>query len=71
VIWECFHQNLTLFILVKERPRNDVEEAYTKQENIKSVNNDLLQLRRNKITSLNQSASLSDKDKKKYPDGLK
>jgi hypothetical protein len=56
---------------VEERLRNAVVDAYTKEGNESSVNGDLLQLRRNKITSLKQWASLSEEDKKKYPDGLK
>ncbi len=56
---------------MEERLRNAVVDAYTKEGNESSVNGDLLQLRRNKITSLKQWASLSEEDKKKYPDGLK
>ncbi len=60
-----------MFILVEEVLRNAVVEAYTKEGKESSVKRDLLELRRNGITSLKQWASLSVEDKKKYPDGLK
>jgi len=56
---------------VEESLRNAVVDAYKKEGNESSVNGDLLLLRRNKITSLNQWASLSDEDKKNFPYGLK
>ena len=56
---------------MEEQLRNAVLDAYAKEGNESSVNGDLLQLRRNKITSLKQWALLSEKSKKKYPDGLK
>ncbi len=56
---------------MEERLRNAVAEAYTKEGKGNSVERDLLLLRRNKMVSLSQWASLSNEDKKKYPDGLK
>ncbi len=58
-------------LLVEEALRNAVVEAYTKEGKQNSVKRDLLELRRNEITTLKQWASLSTEDKKKYPDGLK
>jgi hypothetical protein len=56
---------------VEERVRTAVADAYTKEGNESSVNGDLLLLRRNKITSLKQWASLSEESKKKYQDKLR
>ncbi len=56
---------------MEEQLRNAVLDAYAKEGNESSVNGDLLQLRRNKIISLKQWASLSPEDKKVFPKGLK
>ncbi len=56
---------------MEEQLRNAVVDAYAKEGNESSVDRDLLPLRRNNITTLEKWASLSDEDKKKYPDGLK
>ena len=58
-------------LLVEEALRNAVVEAYKKERKESFVDRDLLQLRRNEITSLKQWASLSTEDKKLLPSVLR
>ena len=59
-----------MFILVEEALRNAVVEAYTKEGKESFVNRDLLQLRRNGITSLEQWSALSNMKKESFNDVL-
>ena len=52
---------------MEERLRNAVVDAYTKEGKGNSVEKDLLLLRRNKIISLKQWASLSTQRKNVFP----
>ncbi len=55
-----------MFILVEEVLRNAVVDAYTKEGKESSVKRDLLELRRNRFTSLKQWARISEEGKKRY-----
>ena len=59
-----------MFILVEEALRNAVVEAYTKEGKENSVDRDLLELRRNGVSTLKHWSALSNEKKKNYDDVL-